>query len=199
MPDVELRHLAASDLPAIARWLAEPEVYRWWHDDPAGVEGEYGGVVAGTDPTHVLIASTGGEDFGLVQWYLFAEERQYVEELASAGVEVPAGSGSLDYLIGEERFRGRGLASAMLLGALGQMVDAGVTSAVVPVHAGNVRSWRLLERCGFVRVASAELDPDNPADTRDHVVYRLDLAGRRTRVSVAPPGPPRPGGAAPTR
>ena len=44
---------------------------------------------------------------------------------------------------------------------------------VVPVAAGNVGSWRALERAGFTRVAEGPLTPDNPIDPPDHVVYRL--------------------------
>jgi RimJ/RimL family protein N-acetyltransferase len=43
---------------------------------------------------------------------------------------------------------------------------------VVPVHADNRASWRALEKAGFTRVAEGDLEPDDPADTRDHVVYR---------------------------
>ena len=43
---------------------------------------------------------------------------------------------------------------------------------LVPVHADNRASWRALERAGFTRVAEGDLEPDNPQDTRDHVVYR---------------------------
>jgi aminoglycoside 6'-N-acetyltransferase len=45
---------------------------------------------------------------------------------------------------------------------------------LVPVHARNVASWRALEKAGFRRVGVADLEPDNPAETREHVVYRLD-------------------------
>ena len=44
---------------------------------------------------------------------------------------------------------------------------------VVPVAAGNHASWRALERVGFVRIAEGPLEPDNPIDPPDHVVYRL--------------------------
>ncbi len=44
---------------------------------------------------------------------------------------------------------------------------------LVPVAAGNVASWRALERAGFVRVAEGPLTPDNPVDPTDHVLYLL--------------------------
>ncbi len=50
---------------------------------------------------------------------------------------------------------------------------------VTPVSVGNRRSWRALEGAGFERVARGELTPDNPIDSRDHVIYRYRLVGRR--------------------
>jgi len=44
----------------------------------------------------------------------------------------------------------------------------------VPVSTANVASWRALEKAGFARVGTADLEPDNPVDSREHVVYRLD-------------------------
>jgi RimJ/RimL family protein N-acetyltransferase len=43
--------------------------------------------------------------------------------------------------------------------------------AIVPVAAGNVGSWRALERAGFVRVAEGDLEPDNPVGPPLHYVY----------------------------
>ena len=45
------------------------------------------------------------------------------------------------------------------------------------MHAENRASWRALESAGFARVAEGELEPDNPADTRAHVVYQLTRMG----------------------
>jgi aminoglycoside 6'-N-acetyltransferase len=44
---------------------------------------------------------------------------------------------------------------------------------IVPVAAGNRRSWRALEKAGFRRIAEGELEPDNPVDPPDHVVYLI--------------------------
>jgi aminoglycoside 6'-N-acetyltransferase len=78
---------------------------------------------------------------------------------------VPPGAVSIDYLIGEPDMRGRGLAAAMIAWA-----SAGA-DVIVPVAAGNVGSWRALERAGFTRVAEGDLEPDNPIDPPLHYVY----------------------------
>jgi aminoglycoside 6'-N-acetyltransferase len=81
---------------------------------------------------------------------------------------------SVDYLIGEPGRRGRGLGAEMIRVTVArswtELPEA--EEVVVPVSAGNVASWRALEAAGFTRVAEGELEPDNPAADRAHVVYR---------------------------
>lgn len=49
----------------------------------------------------------------------------------------------------------------------------GATELVVPVHEENAGSQWVLERIGFAPVGPADLEPDKPARSRRHVVYRL--------------------------
>ena len=98
---------------------------------------------------------------------------EYLAELRTV-CEVPPGAISIDYLIGEPDLRGHGLGAAMIAAFVAHAVEV-----IVPVAAGNVASWRALERAGFARIAEGELEPDNPRDRRDHYVYALSR-GRRT-------------------
>lgn len=179
MQAVTLRPISRVDLPLLGEWLREPAVAEWWHDDsdPAALEQRYGPVVDGTDPTHVLIASVDGVPFGLIQWYWFRDEAEYVAELRHA-LDVPDGAVSLDYLIGEESQRGRGLGAAMIAAVLQRVWAAGATTAIVPVHARNAASRAVLLRSGFRFVAEADLEPDNPGHDRRHVVYVADRPQR---------------------
>ena len=167
---MRLRPLTRGDFPTLARWLEEPLVARWWHQDasPEALEREFGPAIDGREPADVLVAELDGRPFGLIQRYPLAAYPEYLEQL-SAICPVSAGSFSIDYLIGETDLRGRGLAAAMIAAA----VEGIGGDVVVPVAAGNRASWRSLERAGFERIAEGELEPDNPADARDHVVYRL--------------------------
>ncbi len=45
---------------------------------------------------------------------------------------------------------------------------------IVAVVAGNVGSWRALEKAGFRRIAEGDITPDNPVDPPRHVVLRID-------------------------
>lgn len=185
--------LTHDDLPLLGRWLAEPAVARWWAEDPspAAVLARYGPSLEGTDPTVLLLAREDGEPVGLAQHYRLDDEPGYVAELAGAGVDVPPGAVSLDYLLGEPGARGRGLGTALVRACLEHAWAAhpGCHDALVPVHADNHRSWRALRSAGFTLLGGVRLDPDNPADSRDHVlaravrppdelVARLDAEGR---------------------
>lgn len=174
---VALRPMARADLPLLGRWLAEPLVARWWHHEasPEALERDFGPSLDGRDRTELLLAETGGAPFGLIQRYPIGAYREYVEEL-SAVCPVPAGALSVDYLIGEPARRGLGLGAAMIAEGVagGWVAYPDARCVLVPVAAGNIGSWRALERAGFRRIAEGELEPDNPIDPRDHYVYRAD-------------------------
>jgi hypothetical protein len=53
---------------------------------------------------------------------------------------------------------------------LGALAAIGSAPVVVPVHADNAASIGVLLRAGFVAAVTAELEPDNPAHSREHVV-----------------------------
>ncbi len=173
---VVFRPLTRADLPLLRRWLAEPLVARWWAHETSeeAVEADFGPVVDGTDPAEVLLALAGDRPFGLVQRYRIADFPEYGAELAPV-VAVPPGALSIDYLIGEPGVRGGGAGAAMLTAFVADSWTRypEASAVLVPVAAGNVASWRALERAGFTRVAEGPLAPDNPADPPDHVLYLL--------------------------
>ena len=170
---IDLRPLQREDFALLRSWLAEPLVQRWWAEDPAEVETRYGPAVDGVDPTALYVGLEAGRPVGLVQVYRFADEPAYTAELGAV-YPVPDGALSIDYLLGTADVRGRGLGAALIRAAVerGLADHPAAHDVLVPVHADNRASWRALERARFVRVAEGELDPDNPADTRHHVVYR---------------------------
>jgi aminoglycoside 6'-N-acetyltransferase len=176
LPAVELRRVQRSDFPLLARWLTDPVVARWWAHDttPEAVERDFGPCVDGAEPTDLFLGCADGRPFGLVQVYAIASYPEYVEELAPVCV-VPRGALSIDYLIGESAFRGRGLGAALIAAA----VDRGFADhpdahdVLVPVAAGNAASLAALRRAGATRYAAGDLTPDNPIDPPDHVVHRF--------------------------
>lgn len=135
----------------------------------------YGGCIDGTEPSEVFIAERGGRAIGLAQRYRIDSYSAYRNEIAGL-TDVPAGASSIDYLIGPEDAIRRGWGTELIRAFAVRLWrdDRGSVSIIVPVHAHNRASWRVLERAGFERVAAGHLTPDNPIDTTDHFVYRLD-------------------------
>jgi len=176
VPDVELRPLTRTDLPLLGRWLREPLVARWWDEPsaPEAVEARYGPCIDGDDPTALYLALAGGEPFGMVQVYAFADEPEYTAEMETV-CPVPVGALSIDYLVGDPTARGRGLGAAMIAAAVarGFAEHPDARDVLVPVALGNEASWRALRRAGAHWYAEGELEPDNPVDSRDHVVHRF--------------------------
>lgn len=177
MNDLHFERLARSHFPLLRRWLAEPHVARWWaHDTSAeAVEADFGPTVDGTDPAEIFVVHEGPRPVALVQWYTFADNPGYVEELAAV-LPVPAEGVSMDYFVGEPDALRRGLGAAMLRAALERIWRSYqlAPSVVVPVNAANVASWRVLERAGLRRVAQGRLAPDNSIDGWEHYVYQID-------------------------
>ncbi|MDB5872627.1 MAG: acetyltransferase [Ramlibacter sp.] len=177
MSAYSFRPIARSDFPLLAGWLVQPHIQRWWADDPSpqALEADYGGTIDGGEPAQVFIAYRDDVPFGLAQSLRLAEYPGYPKDL-QALVEVPPFAGSIDYFVGDPLHTGRGRGTEMLRAFVRRLWrdDPRCETLLVPVHAENIASWRALERIGFVRVAAGAFEPDNPADTWDHYILRLD-------------------------
>ncbi|WP_436775057.1 GNAT family N-acetyltransferase [Yinghuangia sp. YIM S09857] len=171
------RRVVEADFPLLKRWLERPHVARWWNHEttPEAVARDFGPAARGEEPSQDLLVFLDGEPVALVQRCRFADYAHDFAELADQ-VDVPRPAATIDYLIGEPGHAGQGLGPRVIAA----IVDATwtdypeVAAIVVPVHAGNRRSWRALEKAGFRRLAEASLEPDNPIDDRAHVVYGMD-------------------------
>jgi aminoglycoside 6'-N-acetyltransferase len=135
----------------------------------------YGGCIDGIEPAEVFIAERVGRAIGLAQRFNMNAYPTYREEVATL-TDVPAGASSIDYLIGPEDAIGRGWGSELLRAFTTRLwrENPGAMAIIVPVHAQNISSWRALESAGFRRVAAGALTPDNPIDSTEHFIYRLD-------------------------
>lgn len=86
---------------------------------------------------------------------------------------MPLPAVGIDYLVGELPWLGRGVGPALI----GRLVGGAwarhpdVVAVVADVDPGNRRSWRALEKSGFVRVWTGDLVSDDPADRGPAHVY----------------------------
>jgi aminoglycoside 6'-N-acetyltransferase len=174
--EIEFRRLQRRQFQLLGRWLAEPLVARWWNHETSAeaLERDFGAAVDGREPTSMFVALIGGRPLGLAQRYPIAAYPDYLEELAVV-CPVPPGALGMDYFVGEPELRGRGLGSAMIATFAAESWEAHgeARDFVVAVSCANRASWRALERAGFSRVAEGQMKPDNPRDSTEHYVYRL--------------------------
>ncbi|MEU3263200.1 GNAT family N-acetyltransferase [Streptomyces bacillaris] len=171
------RRLAEDDFPLLTSWLEQPHVARWWNHEtsPEAVERDFGPAVRREEPAEVLLALLDGVPVGLLQYCRLADYPEYVAELAPL-IEVPAEALTIDYLIGDPQLVGQGLGPRMIRSALRSIWHdhPRATCVLVPVVAANRASWRALEKAGLLRVASGDMEPDNPVDDPAHHLYRID-------------------------
>ena len=181
------RRTSRADFPLLEAWLTDPVVHRWWHHEtsPEALERDFGPVIDGEEPAEDFIALVDGEPIGLIQrcrWDDYPEEAAALSEI----LEIPPAAMTIDYLIGVPDMRGRGVGTALIAAFVEKLwLDAPATSAIlVPVAAGNLPSWKALERAGFDCVSLGELEPDNPIDPPLHYVFRLDRVNRPLPLRV---------------
>ncbi|MGJ0119372.1 GNAT family N-acetyltransferase [Williamsia sp. MIQD14] len=172
------RPVTRADFPLVARWLATPDVARWWNQDhdPASLEKQFGPVIDGETPAEDLVVEGDGEPIGLLQRCRIADFPDYVDELEPVIGPVGPTTFTIDYLIGVPGLLGRGIGPAVIAAACADTFarNPDADRILVPVVAANRRSWRALDKAGFRIVASGEMTPDNPIDDRRHHVLALD-------------------------
>jgi RimJ/RimL family protein N-acetyltransferase len=107
-----LRSLAAADLAILHRWHMEPHLrphYVWADMSADEIARKF---TPRLDPAHTVrcrIAEADGVPYGFVQWY----PSWHWPDCGAMRIGLTS-TCSADYFIGEPRFLGRGLASAML-------------------------------------------------------------------------------------
>jgi len=175
--EFSFRRLTRADFPVLAGLLAEPHVARWWNHavDPEALERDFGASADGAEPSEDWLVLLADRPVGLIQYSRFDDYPEYRDELTPI-LEVPAGSASIDYFLGDPSLIGRGLGTSMIRGFVERIwaTATDVPCLIVPVHSANVASWRALRSAGFRVVGRGDIEPDNPIDDRSHVVLRIE-------------------------
>ncbi len=143
--DVSFRPLEEGDLPALMRWLADPEVVAFYGDPPGTVDEarrDYVDPDAG-GPVHRYVIEwdepgRGRRDVGEIQWH-----HPYHDPSThwSAGVDI---------LVGEADARGRGLGIEAIRVMLAYLFEVRrVHRVLIDPEAGNARAIHVYQRAGF--------------------------------------------------
>lgn len=141
---ITFRPLATADYPLFAHWLGEPHVARWWRDEPTtaqGVAEKYGS----DSKTAVFVVQDGAKPIGIIQTYRWSD---YPEEAKG----FPLAMASIDYLIGEKAYVGRGYGTQMIR----QFIEAVVRpyypdapGVATSAEVDNAASLGALRKAGF--------------------------------------------------
>jgi len=170
---IRFRPLDREDFVMLSAWLASAHVAAWWRDpsDLETIESEYGPAIDGKDPTEVFVVERYGEPIGLIQRYLVSDNPTYGHALEPAAT--PGDAAGIDYLIGDEHLLGKGIGSEMIdlfcEETFARYRDCSVLT--VAVQQVNRRSWRALEKAGFVRRWAGMFDSGHPSDEGPSFVY----------------------------
>lgn len=173
--EIEFRALARGDLARLGGWLLQPHVQRWWHDgaSPAEVEARYGPSIDGRDLSEHFVVEIEHRPVGMIQRYRLSDEPEWRAAVAATGT--PADGAGIDYLIGEADLIGRGLGPQILAAFVTDTWSRypEVPAIVVDVSQENRRSWRALEKVGFVRIYTGLIEAGEPDDDEPAFLYSL--------------------------
>ena len=174
---IAFRRVNRDDFPLLGNWLAQPHVLRWWHHEHTSdaVERDFGPSVDGLEPSEDYLVLLGDRPIGLIQCSFYADYPGYAAEMEPL-IDLPYGTVTIDYLIGEPDLLGRGLGTRVIADFAKRIWDSkpSATCIVVPVPSANQASGRALLGAGFHLVAHGDLEPDNPIDDPAHDIFRLD-------------------------
>lgn len=150
--DYGSRPLASGDLPVIRRWLATPNVVRWWGDPD-----EQFGLVSGDldDPRMgQWVVSYRGVPFAYTQAYTLSDWPQ--KHLA----HLPPRTKMIDAFIGEPAFLGRGHGQVLLRLFARTLIVQGASLVAIDPEAENMRARRAYAAAGFAGEMITETDED---------------------------------------
>jgi len=157
MPNsISFRPLSRPDFPLLQRWLSEPHVHAWWHEqlDLAAIQAKYGPRIDGLKPTHVFVIEEDGQPAGWIQWYRWLDYPTHAQQLGA-----DRKSAGLDLAIGEKEMTGKGLGPAAIRQFLDQIVftHPAISAVVSDPEENNLRSLRAFAKAGFTVTQKVKL------------------------------------------
>jgi len=144
--------LVAADLPRLHRWLNDGPVLQWYARRPHTLDEVTARYLHGDEPTAHYVVIVEDEPAGMIQKYRIEDYPEYARAI---GAE--SGWWGIDYLIGEARLRGRGLAPGMITTFLAQHVPGDCVCGPDPKNTASIKT---LERAGFHYLRTVAVEGD---------------------------------------
>jgi aminoglycoside 6'-N-acetyltransferase len=152
-PDYFFRPMVSADLPLVRRWLATPDVTRWWGPP----EQQYALVSGDLDHPDMdqFMVVLDDRPFGYIQCYALNAWNQ------GFGEQPPKTRG-IDQFIGEPSMIGCGHGSGFIRKFTGALLDSGIPRVVTDPDPDNGRAVRAYAKAGFQSDRVVDT-PDGPA------------------------------------
>ena len=142
------RRMTAGDLAMARRWLAMPEVCRWWGDPDSEIsilEEDLG------DPRmRMWIVSHEGRPFAYIQDY---DPHDWAMHHFG---HLPPGSRGIDQFVGEPDMLGRGHGSAFIRTHVDRLFAEGAPAVGTDPDPSNARAIRAYQKAGFTAVSAQD-------------------------------------------
>lgn len=152
-PAYAFHPMNGNDLPMVGRWLATPEVARWWGNP----EEQYALVSGDLDHPDMdqFVVTFEGRPFAYLQCYRLSAW--------NAGLgDQPPGTRGIDQFIGEPDMIGRGHGANFIRRFADGLLQGGAPRVVTDPDPDNSRAIGAYEKAGFVKQRMVET-PDGPA------------------------------------
>jgi aminoglycoside 6'-N-acetyltransferase len=142
-----LRLLTPDDLGLLARWHADPQVYRWWEGRPLRAEEVRAKYLENDEPITRCVVEWEGRPLGYLQFFRY----EVAAWRAAVGLTEKEDAWGIDLFIADEADRGRGLGTRLLAGTLRRLAEeCGASLVLIDPHVDNPRAITCYRRAGFV-------------------------------------------------
>lgn len=141
---INIRQMATDDLTLFKKWLYTPHVAKWYHEPLDWIE-EIEKQDSEFDWIHHYIVEYENKPIGFCQYYACSDSDELWEGYTQLG-----GSYSIDYMIGEIGFVGKGFGKLIINALISKVkTHTDAKRIVVQPEQDNKSSCGLLLSCGF--------------------------------------------------
>lgn len=171
---VALRQMTHGDLDLVTRWRDGEAVRRWWQigeeQTLEQIRQTYAERIEGRSPTRMWMVEVNGRSIGFVQDYRIGDYPDY------AVLAPDPDALGLDYAIGADEWRGRGLGPVVIWAWMRRARERhpGVTSYFAAPDHRNRASLRILAKAGFTEGTWFD-DPQSDGSVHTVVGCTLDV------------------------
>jgi aminoglycoside 6'-N-acetyltransferase len=172
---VAIRAMTPGDLDDVVAWRHSADVRRWWSPGELGdadqIRAKYAERIDGLSPTRMWVVEINGRSVGFVQDYRIGDYPEY------AVLGPDPGAIGVDYAIGADQWRGRGLGQRVLWAWMQRArtrFPEATTYFAAPDHR-NAASLRVLAKAGFTEGLWFD-EPQEDGETHTVVGCTLDVA-----------------------